>query len=93
MYREVTAHVQTINDEERSYGTFAYTVDRVRLIADYLKDYIEEVVLGDTSNLNLIQQDLIQSTLNNVNWNEIAEAYAKDYPFTGSDEDDTDDDE
>jgi hypothetical protein len=81
------------DDEQRGYGEFSYTRERVHILADAIKDYVEEFTFSDTDTsrndaLSLFRLDLITSALAPVNWEEIAQHYADDYPYEADDDDD-----
>lgn len=65
-YREVLELVEHRNGEEDN-------PTRTRILAEDLKDYVEQKILGDDAPATLAT-DLLGTTLSEVNWHELAES-------------------
>lgn len=93
IYSHFCEYLPTIGDEVHGFGSFTYTRERAHIIAEYLKDYAEEMAIPNWNDdrLSLFQSELVQSALNAVNWDELGAAYAEDYPYSGDDDEDDDD--
>lgn len=90
-YDEMGEIAKSFNDEVRGYGDYSYTVSRRLIIGGAVRDYVEELVFPDTDSLTLLQTDLIRAALSEVNWDEIGESYADEYPYEGNDDDEEED--
>lgn len=85
-YQEMKDVATTTGDDVNVFGT----ISRAYLIGQRVKEYVEEMVIPDDNDLNLLQLDMIQAALSEVNWREIGESYANDYPCEGDDDEDED---
>lgn len=73
IYNHMAHTIPTITDEDRT----RWTRQRVNIIADYIEEFVSESFDMPTAGM---AADLIGWTLQQVNWQEIAENYANEYP-------------
>jgi hypothetical protein len=83
---------KSTTDTTYNPGPWEYTRERVNVLADAIKEYVEELFdLDPLDSMPIFGRDLMNAALGSVNFHEIAQHYADDYPYEA--DDDTDDDE
>jgi hypothetical protein len=78
-YRSLAEVIPTIGDEDTDYG-FGHVRERVHIIREYVQGYVDDNF--ETPEVGMLA-DLYGWALAQVNWHEIAESYATDYPYQG----------